>query len=257
MIGTGIGLGLSGYRLKTGPSTIPESIGGLQLWLDGSDLTTLYQSSGGSLANSDGDPLGYWIDKSGNGKHATQLSGTNKPSVRLNVKNGLSVVRMDGVSSRLIESTLSLNAPYSIFCVAKRSGGDATGRLFHLGASQDQFLYLGTLGSDGYAWFNGNGTTWNSVANTTPSRTWGSGFHFFGGTNSSGTAVPYWDTYTQDSINGTTAQSTGYAFGYLPTLSSIQRFGGDICEFLIYGKLLASSEIGKLSGYLNDKWGVY
>ena len=56
MIGTGIGLGLSGYRMAAA-SFNPSKISGLQLWLDAADSSTILQSSGGSAASADGDEI--------------------------------------------------------------------------------------------------------------------------------------------------------------------------------------------------------
>jgi hypothetical protein len=100
MIGTGIGLGLSGYRLPA-LAFSPANVSGLKLWLDAADSSTMLQSSGGAAVSSNGDPVGVWLDKSGNPYHATQSDGTRKPSFRTNVKNSRSVLRFDGSNDSL------------------------------------------------------------------------------------------------------------------------------------------------------------
>ena len=81
---------------KRRPKGLPLSIPGLQLWLDASDSSTLFQNSDGTtVATADGDPVGRWADKSGNGRHATQTDGTKKPFKKLAVKNSRDVIRWD------------------------------------------------------------------------------------------------------------------------------------------------------------------
>lgn len=54
-------------------------------WYDPSDLSTLFQDSGATIAvTTDGDPVGYIEDKSGNGNHATQSNSAYRPVYRTN-----------------------------------------------------------------------------------------------------------------------------------------------------------------------------
>lgn len=78
------------------------------LWLDASDASTLFQSNGGAAAAADGDPVGYWLDKSGNAKHASQTDGTMKPLLKLNSQNGKNGILADGVND-YIRSALNMN----------------------------------------------------------------------------------------------------------------------------------------------------
>lgn len=109
MIGFGLGLwdnhGGSGFN--------PLALSPL-LWLDASDASTLYTDSGlTTLVAADGDPVGGWKDKSGNTRHATQASGTNKPAYKTAIKNGFSVVRFDGVNDVLSSSAFALSGTAS------------------------------------------------------------------------------------------------------------------------------------------------
>ena len=74
----------------------PANIAGLQLWLDASDSSTLFDATtGGSLVAADG-AVARWEDKSGNGRHATQSTSGNRPLRKTGIKNGLGVLRFDG-----------------------------------------------------------------------------------------------------------------------------------------------------------------
>ena len=51
---------------------------GLSLWLDGNDSSTMFQESCSNAltaVSSDSDPVGCWMDKSGNGNHVSSVLG--------------------------------------------------------------------------------------------------------------------------------------------------------------------------------------
>ncbi len=100
MIGLGLGLGLSEFRLPTN-SFDPTKISGIKFWWSPWDATTLFQSDGGAAAVADGDPIGKIADKSGNGFHLIQASGTSKPALKTNIKNSRNVIRFDGVNDMM------------------------------------------------------------------------------------------------------------------------------------------------------------
>jgi len=86
-------------RAETWPTSPPGGVGaGLQLWLDASDATTLYDAtSGGSLVAADGG-VARWEDKSGNARHATQSTSGDRPLRKTSVQGGKDVLRFDGTS---------------------------------------------------------------------------------------------------------------------------------------------------------------
>ena len=74
----------------------PSSIAGLELWLDASDSSTLYDAtSGGSLVTADGE-VARWEDKSGNNRHATQSTSSGRPIRRVSVQGGKDALDFDG-----------------------------------------------------------------------------------------------------------------------------------------------------------------
>lgn len=51
------------------------------LWVEASDLATLFQDSAMTTAvSANGNPVGAWKDKSGNGNHVTQATSTARPT---------------------------------------------------------------------------------------------------------------------------------------------------------------------------------
>lgn len=86
-------------RAGTWPTSPPGGVGaGLQLWLDASEPSTLFDdTTGGSLVAADGG-VARWEDKSGNGRHATQSTSDDRPLRKTSVQGGKDVLRFDGTS---------------------------------------------------------------------------------------------------------------------------------------------------------------
>lgn len=257
MIGTGIGLGLSGFRLKSGPSTIPESIPGLQLWLDAADSNTLLQTSGGSLAAVDGDPVGQWLDKSGNGRHAVQASGTSKPALKTGVKNGLNGVLFDGVNDWLTSPAFSITGTNRWLFLVFNLASTAKNILNH-GLADSTENYLVQFGTNSfYVDVGGNGP-YVDVTTTTSA-----GFKILGSvwTRPAGSSM---DLFLNGSITQPAVSNAATSPNQNSVVMDIGRgrnggsyFDSHILEVVYGSGTLTTQDRNKLTGYLNDKWGVY
>lgn len=103
---------LSPRTLRPANNFTPRSITGLALWLDASDSSTLFQDAAATTpATATNDPVGAWLDKSGNGRHATQSTGANRPKANAAGMNGSRSVQFSGGNSEL----LSLGNLSSVF----------------------------------------------------------------------------------------------------------------------------------------------
>ncbi len=70
------------------------------IWLDPSDLSTLFQDAAGSIpVASAGDPVGLMLDKSGNGNHVTAATDAARPIYQ--TSGGLHWIEGDGVDDEL------------------------------------------------------------------------------------------------------------------------------------------------------------
>lgn len=256
MIGTGLGLGLSGYRLASGPSFQPTLISGLELWLDASDLSTLYQSSGGSLATADGDPVGEWLDKSGNGRHAQQSSGTNKPALKVSIQNAKNVIRFDGSNDYLtLASNITAFTPRSLFAVWKKRTTGVKFCLLSYSPDAGGQQYTNLDYSDGNIYNKSENRTWTFSGNQTSFVT-----------TSQIIASP--GNYADGSffINGSTVTTTdsgagsgaGSKFNIVGSRISANDFGdGDLAELIYYSSALSSTNRDSIFTYLRYKWGTY
>jgi hypothetical protein len=102
---------------------------GLLLWLDATDASTLFQDEDRTTPATDGDPIGGWADKSGNGFHAYQDDSVLAPTLTSTAINGLPTVRLDGTDGdgMYIDEGLVLDRPYTAFIV-NQYWGDTRGR---------------------------------------------------------------------------------------------------------------------------------
>ena len=91
--------------------------GGQQgIWLDPSDLATMFQDDAGTVpVTGAGQVVGRILDKSGNGHHATQATEASKPILRMT--NGLWRLEFDGVDDFLVTNNIDFTttADVSLF----------------------------------------------------------------------------------------------------------------------------------------------
>jgi hypothetical protein len=145
-----------------GAAWVPTDIGaGLKAWYDWSDLTTLFQLSGGTTAvAADTDPIGYTADKSGNGNHITQATSGKRPLYKTSA--GLSWALFDGTDDWLSAGDVLDLGTNSWWAVAgvKYNGG-TSGAVFnksHGGAEAGRYGLIRDSGSL-YGFYDVDGVT--------------------------------------------------------------------------------------------------
>jgi len=255
MIGTGIGLGLSGYTLARNTFK-PDMISGLQLWLDASDSATLLQSSGGSAAVADGDPVGYWADKSGNGRHATQTDGSKKPALKTAVKSGKNTVRTDGVNDYLLLGDNFKYQQITVVAVLRVTTTGVTVAFSRGGAGSYNpaiALVYNRSTPNTSATFNSGGSGYQLV-NLPITQSQFSIFRAAAdGTTLTNTTNGTTSTVSQ--VGSLTFNTNSVTIGAMDTLDIFA--AADFCELLIYDKSLNASDWSSLNAYLNGKWSIY
>lgn len=226
-------------------SFAPTDITGLKLWLKAD--TGLYQERTGASAttpaSADADPVGSWLDQSGQANHITAASDARRPALKLAIQNGLPVVRFDGVDDYLNRATTPSLAPdRTVFLVAKTP--NAAG-----------FLCSSQFGTELDAFYHSSATTgrWE----VTPQLLW--------------TASNAWRVLTLSTTATTAAvrrngaahasaggKSPSTAAGFLIGGSTYLNYGAtDYAEVLAYTPGLTSDQIAQVESYLNTRWGVY
>lgn len=228
----------------------PRTISGLALWLDASASTTLYQSSNGTTAaTASSDPVGYWGDRSGNGKNATQSTANSRPIISPNQQNGKTVLRWDGLDDFYSFTSTALQSVFVVLWVKTESTrvlpsviGNSTGspdlrRDYDANAPIPTVRYRGKSG-------DGSGSDGNDFANPA-----GSQFRI-SGVSTPNVAEQVWHVLT--AIRGTGTANLDRIGRVFPT----RDYGGDMAEIIAYNRAVTDSERDTIEKALGKKWGI-
>jgi len=265
----------------------PSDITGLQLWLDASDASTLYDATtGGSLVAADAS-VARWEDKSGNDYHMTQATAGSRPARKTAIQGGLDVLRFDGTDDRmtLASSTSTFSFVHkdvaTIFVAGKHGStanpNSANSFIGNRAATNDNIGFqvdiddrssisfsdrLRVSVSAGGAVGSGIPVARNDEQDAVTANTYFMMSHVLDLTN--GTAAER----IASRINGgaaiknntdTDSPSASNATNDLQVGASGNNTGlldGDICEILIYNSALSDTDREAVENYLLAKWSI-
>jgi hypothetical protein len=212
------------------------------VWLDASDASTLYDATtGGNLVAPNGT-IARWEDKSGNLRHATQVSGT-KPIRIVSMLNGLDVASFQLISDGLI-IPYSMARPCTLFLVCNQVEG-ANRRVIN---SRTNNALIAPSRNDGYACYDGviiKASSWSS------SNEW--------------LVTTLVSSISQTNLykNGTNLNSVNNAsrdWGLLGLgkdgLINYEGCFGNIAEILVFPTALSTTNRQAVESYLRTKWGT-
>lgn len=239
----------------------PLAVSGLGIWLDADDASTIMIATG----------VSQWNDKSGNGRHFSQASTTKQPSYQTAAINGRNVVRADGTNDGMqsaIGLSLSQNvAGMTIFaCRLTRSSPTSGENLFKIDRN--------VTNSGRYALANGStsgklraeGRTLDADANA-----------FVDSSANTSTTDPMiqcgvWDNansdltqYVNGSVDGATtsyqsnnntSNTASASHTMFENTSGSAPADVDLCELIVYPRVLTQGERESIEGYLAHKWGI-
>ena len=202
------------------PSDLPGFLGEATLWIDATNVD-LKQNT--TLSN--GGSISQWKDQSGNGKHLTVINTANSPVLNTALVNSKDVISFTGDSLKTSEAV----SVRSILAVHKTLNSHYLWD-FRDGVA-NSWIYSGSAGS----YWNqhmSNGVLQSSVNRSLIMNNQLQVGYFTGSSNGSGTF-------------------------YLHSRYSNNEMGtGDICELLIFNRLLNQQEIDSGEAYLAEKWGL-
>lgn len=245
----------------------PADITGLQLWLDASDATTLFQDSAGTTpVAANNDVVGLWRDKSGNSRHYSRTTTANKPLYKTAVQNGLSALSFDGSNDSLsLGSGLNIlrNVGGATIAIARGTAVASSRVAFHI--------------STGSGLNNARLAVWANAsfqAGLYASRTDAQVSEFVNSTITGAVVqiakVDYTTRAAQNRINGSingTSATLQNAGSTSDTNSAGSRVGaqsdgnffwsGNLFEILVWPRALTNDEGLAITAYLNTKWSVY
>jgi hypothetical protein len=279
-------------RAAAWPQTFPfapDDLSGLQLWLDASDSSTLYDAtSGGSLVAADGG-VARWQDKSGNARHATQSTSANRPARKTAIQGGKDVLRFDGSNDSLsiasstetfkfvhssdstvfvvFKSGTTANPGHNAYIVLGTANSTTTvvGALLYTGdsdptsANNTLYWYVSRGGAgtypvffDGNNYFPSNAFGMISLLSKPQDGTSGSRFAIRrNGGSLNSTNSPGGSPQTVSTASSTDDLTVGRA----PSGES-DFLNGDIAEIIIYDSALSDTDREAVENYLLAKWAI-
>jgi hypothetical protein len=213
-------------------------------------------------ATATSDPVGAWLDKSGNARHATQSTAGNRPRIASTPVNGRRVAEWHSGTSRMtIASTAVLSNSMSLFAVIKRGpsnwgdgGGGGYGSILNMtNTAQGPQLQV----DNGILNLRGG----SNLSSFTPSGTVGVTQHavISGVINNLATSL-YANAALVDSDAASGSAGAAASSTVIGAYSASSGLGGplnaEIAELIAYNRVLTAAERQRLERYLAARWGI-
>ena len=231
------------------------------LWLDASDIATLFQDRTGASAStpvvSNADPVGTWKDKSGNARHVTAASDAGRPTYVTGVQNSLPGIRFDRVNDYLTRASgLGVGglAGYTLFGVLSYS---STGNQLALNAENYVVRVQGN-GATVLEYVSSSATDYGQYTATIAAHI--ATQVYDGSQTGNANRLKVYTDGTQQSltffgtIGATLAASTSFTLGIADNDKVTAPFGGDWLELIVVPSVLSTADVAKFHRYLAQKW---
>jgi hypothetical protein len=206
-------------------------------------------------ATATSDPVGYWGDKSGNGRHAVQATAGSRPTVGASSTAGKNAVRNNGTGSVALQVAAwpytAGNTQFAVF-----NGSTINQGIAQRGSLNDEPRMAIQTGANGVASLRA--TRGGSVLAQThseagyPLSQWAIGATLFN--TSLGRA--YRDGVYGADTTDSQAFSGDQELRLLSLPSNIYGINGGIAEFLYYDRQLNAVEVDRVARYLSSRWGI-
>jgi len=206
-----------------------------KLWLDFSDVTTLFQDTARTNAiTADAQMIKGVTDKSGTGNHG--IEATNGPTYKVNILNGKSIARFSGGVTLSDTSITSIPQPYSIVVVFKPNGVASQQYMIR----NSGFNVMLRIEATGVITLHSGA----SIATAATTAVW----QMISGVFNGASSKVYKNGAEAASGNGGSLAVADYALA--PNLA------GDVAEIFIVASLSVAGRQA-LENYLNTKWAVF
>lgn len=256
-------------------SFVPPSLAHCSLWLDASDMSTLYTSEYGVLttpAVNNGDLVGTWVDKSGFNSFAYATGAGINPQLNLNSINGRSTIRTSngqfmslalGTADRLpvdanagtyftVSRTVTTPADEQvIFVYGNLNSNPNRTRMRQVFYSSTNTLAFDTTQSNRVTdstVLSNTVAMMSATQNSTTTSGWLNGNPFSGGTVATSETM-------QVGNGGTKIGTIGAGYEYTTDVRN-NFFEGDLAEIIVFNLVLSTAQRQQVEGYLAWKWGI-
>lgn len=228
----------------------PRSITGLALWLDASDASTLFQDAAATTpATATSDPVGSWLDKSGNGRHATQSTAGYRGVV--GTQGSRRAITLDGTDDHLLLGNLSAAFPTAgeVVTAYALNAVDSAYTVYQTSDNANSDVFGGITFAGTFRTTRLQGLTFTGPSSI--------GTHLWG-VSSQSSGYNLWVEGSQALT--TTSDHTGganHAIGMRSaTPGANQALNGKLLEVCAFNRVLSAAERGRLNRYLAAKWGI-
>jgi hypothetical protein len=236
----------------TGGLARPTQIPGCTLWLDAADASTLALS---------GSAVTSWTDKSSNAFVFSQATSANRPTSGASTINGINVLTYTATQSLLTTSYSQNFTTATVFAVVKATNAS-------YGTWEFMRMLMSPSGTTGLPYFYieyNNASAYDVVFSITGRNGMGGNLgsssiagitQLFTGliTGSTTTnSITRYGTPLSFAFNGTTA---GFTSVTNATLEVMGGSAGQAGEFVMFNRILSTSEYQAVEGYLATKWGL-
>lgn len=221
----------------------PLDIAGLELWLDGSDASTMYDATSGGSLVADGGAVARWEDKSGNGNHVTQSTANNRP-----LRTGVEGLDFDGADDRMLFTSAINVAAITVFAIYQRTGaGTRTALLASQSGANPQFM-VNQYVADNVGYWNADGAEAAAAGGDLTIRSMIAWIK-------SGNAINV-EVNTVNVAGNTGQGSASIVFDGIITAAGGHTTDCLLSELVIYDSALAGDSKTAVETYLLDKWGI-
>ena len=266
---------LSGAPVNTDTGVPVVGDPNLRLWLDASDLGTLWQDTAGTVAAADGVDVALWQDKSGNAKDVSNTDTNHRPTYAASIGNlnGNSALQFVGGASgdmlfRVNDLGISGNADRTVVTVWQTTGytGQNHQHTFHMGNQSTNEAYghsaaraggEGSLISNHY-WGAAFETSATAVIDT--ARLAVSSWDGDGGSGTNG-LDSWWVDGAPSGASNRAALATGTNELKIGSrlnggTAGNEGFTGDLAEVIVFDTVLTAAERNALGYYIQSKYGI-
>lgn len=228
-----------------GGAFVPTDIAGCQIWLDGSDASTLWDATtGGSPVAPDGS-VARWDDKSGLANHAVQPTGGNQPVRKTSIQNSKDILRFTTKYMSLTTGITSV-APFTCFFVWKKTS-----------SGSKLWGFTGASAATGFP-VDYSDSTLYLFPNTRNFRTTpGSNAWHILSLKSLLLSEAAWRDGTALTLSTGVGLGANIDFGVIGArLSDGETSDGDYAEIILYNSDLSDANRDAVEAYLGAKWGI-
>lgn len=233
----------------------PSTISGMQLWLKAD--ANVYKDAGSTLAV-DGDLVQQWNDQSGNGNHASQATGANRPIFKTNIQNGKPSVRTDGIASYMSGAVVNATTTATVFVAAKRisSQGGASTCIFIRGSQANDYDNPASFIA---AYESGSSTiqVYRQVALSVVTHPGNGVAYVFATVFDGANNTAYLNGAAQAAVGSTGSFITDTYYLGTRKVGSLTQFANyELLEILYYAAALNTANRQSVESYLKTRWGT-